>query len=327
MCGIAGFVGVPDAQRLALAYTLGVAIDNRGGHGAGFVGSRGDTVEHMRKEGEFSGASWKFLRTAASCDALILHSRYGTCGGRSAKEAHPFAIKRDKRTILWGAHNGVLDNAKEFAKEHGRSYDVDSRELFELLADDLYDEIAQVQGYGTLAWIRSEAQDTIRLVRMTRSGDLEIAKLEDDAGYVFGSTRDIIKDGIEATDLRIEHFYTLETGDVVTLHAARGVEGTHEKIVLAERTTHKLWSDYGKGALWTFGDDPIEAGANDPTSTDYDGFADYYADEEEAVEFALDLLVDGMTTADLKEEGFTDKQIDAALEQFSRQKKPYRRHS
>src|SRR4051812_41108202 len=135
MCGLAGFAGIKNVEtRTALVWTLGMGIDERGGHAAGFV-SLGEQLRCHKKLGYWLSAKNRFVEAAASGPICMLHARYATCGKQTIEEAHPFAIQRDGRTRLYGAHNGVVYNAWESAKSHGRKIQVDSQEIFECIAD------------------------------------------------------------------------------------------------------------------------------------------------------------------------------------------------
>src|ERR1019366_6792808 len=162
------YVNVAPDKRLALALALGAGVDTRAGHAAGYVAVHGKAVRYARKVGTWSttkkgaGASARFVRGAAG-DLAIIHGRYATCGdANSLLQAHPFAVQRNGRTALWGAHNGMIEGAHESAAAHGRTCDVDSREAFELLADGNVKDLAQLPGYGTLAWLDGTLRDRVR---------------------------------------------------------------------------------------------------------------------------------------------------------------------
>lgn len=249
MCGLAGFLNVPPDKRERLVRALGEGIDTRGGHAAGYVAIHGAAVTYNRKSGPWAsdvyesggypwtdtngvqrvspkvtqvipGASRRFIRGACG-DVTILHARYATCGDSdSAAQAHPFVIKRPNearggatRPVLYGAHNGVVRGAKDTARAHGRDYDVDSRELFHLLADGELDAIRALQGWGTLAWIRADARDRVYLVRMTSDARLEVARTTCGA-LVYASTKAILSAALDAAALTLDHYYDIQVGKV-----------------------------------------------------------------------------------------------------------------
>ena len=252
MCGLAGFTNVHPSKQAALITALAHAIDSRGGHAAGYVSTASNRgPAHARKLGKFSAAGEGFMARIAG-DAVLIHARYATCGNRTINESHPYAIKRDGRTVLWGAHNGIVDGTRESAKEHGRAWETDSREVFELLADAKFDAIAKLQGYGTLAWIDNSARDSVRVVAMNETADLEVC-YTDCGACVFGSTRAIIEAGMKAAGMTHNAdgsgFIAPEVGQVYEI-AANGKAypmTDHAKVTVASWTTNKAsrWQNYG----------------------------------------------------------------------------------
>lgn len=228
MCGISGYIGHFDAQtRLALVAGMACGIDKRGSHGAGYVSVDSEgKVAYGRRLGYWATAKPKFFYAAASGIATIQHARFATCGKRTVNEVHPFAIDRNGRTVLWGVHNGVLYTADESAKRHGRKpHAVDSVEALQLVADRKYDAVEDISGYGTLAWIENDNRQTVRLVKMTGSADLEIGLLtakDGTVGYAFASTYAILKDAAELAGCTVANTYTLNTGTVYDLSAEKG---------------------------------------------------------------------------------------------------------
>jgi len=229
MCGLAGFTNVPDPeQRELLILALGLGTDTRGRHSAGYVsaiprdGANPPRIHYGRKSGPWETASEAFLADAGRGTVTVLHSRYATCGTKADHtaevNAHPFAIRRADRTHLWGAHNGMIDNARDSAKSHKRSYPVDSRELFELLADGNLAAIGELEGYGTIAWIERSARDRVRLVKLTPDAELVIGVTECGAA-VFASTQHILDEALFVADMKIKTLYECAPGKVLEAHA------------------------------------------------------------------------------------------------------------
>lgn len=220
MCGVAGFTNVfNNQQRAKLARQLGIAIDTRGGHAAGFLAVSSRGLRYGRTTETFEDASRPFLdQAAAGPVATMLHARFATCGADVAAHAHPFAIRREGEIKLFGMHNGTFNNHEAVGKKRGRKTDVDSEELFQLLADGDYDGVRELSGYGTAVWVDKDDPSRVRLVRLSETADLEIIKIKGaGAGFVFGSTFQIIRAGLEAAGLESETAYTLTCGDVIEL--------------------------------------------------------------------------------------------------------------
>lgn len=249
MCGLAGYANVTPAKRLPLAFALGLGTDTRGGHAAGYVASSSRGVAYARKEGQWSGASAGFVIGASSGDVTIIHARYATCGVGGEAEAHPFRVARNGRTVLWGAHNGIVHGTVATALARGRAHDVDSREIFELLADGELAAIATLQGYGTLAWLDARTRDRVYLVRMTEDAALEIASTACGA-LVWGSTRAIVERACSASSMAVESWYETPVGRVLEARA-NGVlyYSAHANVTVSERWTYNA-GDLGAADKW-----------------------------------------------------------------------------
>lgn len=239
MCGISGWVGVEDYKtRYALALVLGMGIDKRGGHAAGFAsyGLETDTgkISVCRKEGQWESAKDRFIRRAASGTTCLQHARYATCGKRHVTEAHPFTIRRDGKAKLYGAHNGMVYNADESAKEHNRKIVVDSEEIFELLADEDYEGIKKLQGYGVITWIDHNNPSVIKVLRLSKNSDFYIVRAKT-GGLIYGSTRKIVDDAMDAAGIETEVFYDVEIGQVYTIKPDNLYFTNTKDIVFAER--------------------------------------------------------------------------------------------
>lgn len=225
MCGVAGFHGLKIGrfQRSDLISELGVGIDKRGGDSIGYVGVLPNgTVTSERRSGRWDERkALSFIDRASLSETVLLHARYATCGKdrRDPRDAHPFEIKRDGKVVLWGMHNGIIYNAHESAKRHGRPYTVDSRELFELLADGLYNEIEMLDGYGTIVWVSADDPSRVRMAKISEDGALEVAKARD-GGIIWGSTEHIVKTAVRYSHARaeIEGWYQIDPFKIHIVH-------------------------------------------------------------------------------------------------------------
>lgn len=233
MCGIAGFSGVASLDtRFTLTWALGLGIDRRGGDASGFVTLRqGEAPLVGRKLGTWGTAKGKFLRHVTHGAASMMHARFATCGNKAITEAHPFAVFRDGSPVLYGCHNGVIDNARESARKHGRPYDVDSRELFELLADGDLQGIQALEGYGVITWIDMSTPDRIHVARLSSDSQLYVGQASD-RSIVWGSTENIVRDALEEADLELVSEFQLDAigtdyyiqGDRVCQTARTGIQ-------------------------------------------------------------------------------------------------------
>ncbi len=117
---------------------------------------------------------------------------------------------------------------------------MDSRELFELLADGHVDQIQELDGYGVITWVEAGSQN-VKLAKLSEGAEIVVAEMTT-GGLVWASTWEIIYKAITAAGLRAERVFNLdEVGRVYRL----GLDGcfvTHETgIKLSERPTFDSW--------------------------------------------------------------------------------------
>lgn len=210
MCGLAGFAGIKNhAAKINLVVGLGFGIDGRGKDAAGFVSIVDGIPKYCKKLGKWKDARYRFWNTAAKGDICMMHARFATCGKKTIDEAHPYSIWRNKKVVLWGAHNGMMRSAWDCAKEHNRTCSVDSKELFELLADKEYETIKKQIGYGVITWIDSEQRDAVHLIRLSYQSDIYVASIKG-GGIVWGSTKSIVEEAVDVANLEIENVYDIK---------------------------------------------------------------------------------------------------------------------
>ncbi len=230
MCGLAGFSGIKDEhKRWVLMRTLGIGIDARGGHAAGYVSLR--TAESSlaptvnKRIGTWKGANGRFLSEAAKGEVLMMHSRFATCGQRdNVTHAHPFVIKREGKSVIYGAHNGVLGGTYGSSAKAKRTHTVDSRELLELMADDDVDGINNLTGYGVVTWI-TPSSGNVNMVRLSENSDIIVVSLKG-GGIAWASTWNILRTALNAAGIEAEHTLVTEEIGMVYQMAATGVYKT-----------------------------------------------------------------------------------------------------
>ena len=257
MCGLAGYSvgpkGLASRDREDLVYALGLGIDDRGGHAAGHVTLTGHAKPQIgRKLGYWQSARDGFIRRASSGHAAILHARFATCGHRTIDEVHPFTVERGGRAVLWGAHNGIIDNARESAKRHDRPYDVDSRELLELLADGDLAAIQALNGYGVIAWCEAATPGAVFVARLSASSDLYVAETTC-GSIVWGSTYSIVHDACDMIGIEIKHsrtcdeigrVYRIQDGEVYwTERSGVHVAARAPALAYGFRRWESMWSE------------------------------------------------------------------------------------
>lgn len=257
MCGVAGYVGLErltQETREWLVYCLGIGVDTRGRHAHGFAARLASGREIVsRRLGPWEKSSDRMIARAASGASCIMHARYATMGARDeVTNAHPFTVKRRGSVVLRGAHNGMLTGTYASAADNDRDHTVDSRELFELLADGDLEAIRSLNGYGVLTYYRASEPD-IRLTRISADSDIYVASIVG-GGIIYGSTKAIVHDALEATGLIERCEYRIDPGIEYRLSPDGIVYETHNREILvgareslyspyARTTTYAIWDD------------------------------------------------------------------------------------
>jgi glutamine amidotransferase-like protein len=306
MCGIAGFSGIT-GDTLELAWLLGLGIDTRGGHAAGFVSvgavnARG--VQIGRKLGHWATASDKFLWRASEGHTAMLHARFATSGGRTVAEAHPFEIVRHGAPVLWGVHNGCLYNAGQSAAMNGRVLNVDSAELFELLADGDLEGIQALEGYGVVTWVEASHPGHVNLARLSDDGAIYVCDVSG-GGSVWGSTRDIVEGALAASGLESVKSYKLETGRVYQMSPA-GIYATNERgVKVADRVYSPV--SYRDGYLQDEEDELFDMWLASDSPLSFDAWLDLSEEDAEREEWERERLESMWEESELRR----DEQRDA----------------
>lgn len=236
MCGIAGFSwkNPPERNvRKALAITLGIYNDSRGGKGYGvFVQSR--KPKFYKGPSTFAqfiarqGIEWALAK------AGFIHTRWPTTGEPSALNSHPFKFGH-----IIGAHNGVISNHSELCKKYNRNFNVDSMHLFAHLAEERSFE--DIEGYGAIEWYDSQDQK-IRLTHFN-SGSLSIQRIPN-VGVIWSSDSTHLKEALEAAGLWLKSQEVKITEDLV-------YEIVDGEIYEGEKKTFGDRPYYGKGYSYT----------------------------------------------------------------------------
>ena len=92
--------------------------------------------------------------------ALIGHNRYGTMGGKTNANAHPFECDH-----IVGAHNGTITYSSKNKLQDGDTFDTDSEAIFNNIAAHGVDAtIPLLDGAYALVYYNKE-EDTINLIR------------------------------------------------------------------------------------------------------------------------------------------------------------------
>jgi len=172
ICGLLGGIG-PSIDPQVIR-TLAILNQDRGSDGCGFFNAKASHVKSVDNAKEFLQdpylSRW-IIDSARKTWAVCGHTRGGTRGGKSTKNAHPFRYGK-----IIGSHNGILDCPAK--------YSVDSEYAMDLLSQNkpgAYQEaLGDVQGWYVLTWYDSRDKS---LYLLNWKGDLSIAKYGDNCYY------------------------------------------------------------------------------------------------------------------------------------------------
>lgn len=278
MCGLAGFAGIKDYKtRLVLTTALTAkGIESRGSHAAGYVAvTEKHGVRYGRKVGAWSKARARFMKSAASGYMCLMHARFATCGKRDVESAHPFAVHRKGKVVLWGAHNGMIPDAWNSAKAHGRDCNVDSQEVFELIADGEFESIQKMMGYGVLTWVEASDTSSIKLVRLSKNSDMEIVSVKG-GGIVWASTWKILSEALKAAGLEAEYKYDVdEVGRVFEITPDKVMHTDVSGVHLCEGF-NRYGYKYGSGMQSTYAGLSSSNTNSSSSKTNYEGSSRSY---------------------------------------------------
>lgn len=156
-CGLFGACGSYDLSSIKI---LGIANEERGGHGTGYYSApylvKG--IDDARKFPDFIKKE-RLIKSTKYNDIIIGHTRKATKGAHDEHNTHPFAIGPNNEMIL--AHNGTIDNIDELLKKYKTdtgNIDVDSYALGKLIFEHGYKILNEYQGAAALSFVRDDGK-------------------------------------------------------------------------------------------------------------------------------------------------------------------------
>jgi asparagine synthetase B (glutamine-hydrolysing) len=225
MCGIAGYTTKQktDYRHAVATAVLAIHMEKRGGHAWGVMT---DTdVQHGL--GSIATGLAVYARQASS---FALHTRYGTTGGNTLENAHPFTRHGSNGKVV-GVHNGIISNHADLNKKYERTCSVDSQHIFQHIADGT--SLDDLAGYGAIVY----SLNGDWYVGRFNDGDLHIART--DAGIFFASTREAIIEATSFANIRIVEWLKVKNNSVYRL-TSNGIKKAYR--INATGTRFK-WND------------------------------------------------------------------------------------
>ena len=225
MCGLFGWIGrLTGTERQALAWTLAIAADNRGGQSWGAAYWRSGWQVRRGLGRMAPDAPW-----CAAQSVLMAHTRLGTCGAVCIEHAHPFERCGAGAHIAL-AHNGMLDNVDT---------PVDSMALADRLAEG--QDFKGIAGYGTISWVDWGRPQEISLCALTERAELAVAHV-DTRAVVWSSTATDLARALETARVSAR-MYAIQPRRVY-LARGEGLWRSGRELQLDPRTMDTDWKHW-----------------------------------------------------------------------------------
>ncbi len=228
MCGLAGWQLLPGikapSSMMASSAVLCQCASERGEDAWGVIGSHADATPGYRVvKGLGSITKAKFARRLGRLHTVALHTRYGTTGKNTLRNAHPFTIAKPDGGTIIGMHNGVVYNHWSLQRDNKRKAEVDSEQIFMHIAENK--PLSDIEAYGAVVYVDSAEPDAFLMGRFN-NGELNVARITkngDKMGIMWSSTYRALSNaaslgGFKATYIQIDYgkLYRVSDGEVWT---------------------------------------------------------------------------------------------------------------
>lgn len=232
MCGIAGYLAVENADQSQLklaAAILGIEMQSRGGQSWGTVD---DDLQIVKGLGPISGG---ITLPLVMPPVYVLHTRFGTHGGNTIENAHPFTQGR-----VVGVHNGVIGNHFELNRKYHRGFAVDSQHIFQHINEGLMD-LSDLEGYGAIVYNFEGSWFAGTFNR----GQLEIANTP--VGKIFASTSKAVESACRFAGIEILSWDLIPDNSIYELQPTEAFK----RFDLRPGTTRAKWEDGDLESWWS----------------------------------------------------------------------------
>jgi len=205
MCGIFGGIKNVKSDTLKI---LGICNEDRGTDSTGLFDSDGWIKDALSFRYFLLADKTYMINTFQNY--LVGHTRFGTTGAKTSKNAHPFTFGN-----ITGVHNGVISNFEALKKEYKvPELECDSEIIFYLLDKKGTDGLKELDGYFAIVWKDERKQD--KLFFFNHNGILAYTREKDSLYFCSDSSDLLIALGIDTKFSTFEQD-TLYTIDIYTL--------------------------------------------------------------------------------------------------------------
>ena len=222
MCGIAGlmlgkFKDAPEISRKLL-----FALQDRGHDAVGLSFFRNGEITVYKSQGRvknFVKKQWDSIWREPISSAITLHCRAATSGAASNKvNNHPIFSKKFSVSLV---HNGIINNGAELIKKYNLKKDGNcDSEIVLLMIEHFYKgdwakaiKKAYKELSGSMACALLTRKDEVFLWRDSMM-PLTVAYIPSLEGFMFASTKSILKLGISEIKTLFNYFVELKSPEV-----------------------------------------------------------------------------------------------------------------
>lgn len=220
MCGIAAISLSPRSHLplKQLTHLLLLNMENRGRDASGYAFYTRDEVKYFKKG--TPGGKLDVSPIPRGTRSIIIHTRNGTKGNASYEQNnHPVLSPKSKIAVV---HNGVINNDTAVRADFDRLPEVDTAVIPAMIERHGWRDMArQLSGWMALAWLDTEDNNTIHLLRRDRSSPMATVLMQD-GSFIMASTFSAIYAALDALGLGSKVKSTYDVPELTYMTVRRG---------------------------------------------------------------------------------------------------------
>lgn len=214
MCGIVGYIGAQQAQKILLE---GLSkLEYRGYDSAGLAVFNGEMIQIEKTKGRLADLESKLTDFSLKGTLGIGHTRWATHGKPSDRNSHPHTDESGRFAVV---HNGIIENYLELkedliSKGHYFTSETDTEVIAKLLADlDDGDLVSTVQ--KTVSRLRGAF--ALGVIHQSEPDQLVAVRVASPLIIGLGEGENFIASDIPAILKHTRDMYILEDGEMAVL--------------------------------------------------------------------------------------------------------------